>query len=283
MMNLEFGIMQGRLLPKYKNRYQAHPLGYWDKEFDIAKQVGLSYIEFILDFEDYKLNPLFTNPGIVEVERVIQKTGIGVKSICADIFMDAPLHSENNIIAFRSVEILLTLITNASKLGVTDIVIPCVDHSSLKDLNDQSRLIANLLKPIELASKLNINLALETDLPPLPFLNLLDKFDSDIIKVNYDVGNSASLGFDIVEEFKLYGNRISDIHIKDRELNGGSVELGTGNGDFNLFLKLFEKLNFKGPIIMQVYRDDEGIEIFNKQFAWLKKQIENEYNSNYSS
>jgi L-ribulose-5-phosphate 3-epimerase len=283
MMNLEFGIMQGRLLPKYKNRYQAHPLGYWDKEFDIAKQVGLSYIEFILDFEDYKLNPLFTNPGIVEVERVIQKTGIGVKSICADIFMDAPLHSENNIIAFRSVEILLTLITNASKLGVTDIVIPCVDHSSLKDLNDQSRLIANLLKPIELASKLNINLALETDLPPLPFLNLLDKFDSDIIKVNYDVGNSASLGFDIVEEFKLYGNRISDIHIKDRELNGGSVELGTGNADFNLFLKLFEKLNFKGPIIMQVYRDDEGIEIFNKQFAWLKKQIENEYNSNYSS
>lgn len=282
-MNLEFGIMQGRLLPKYKNRYQAHPLGYWDKEFDLAKQIGLSYIEFILDFEDYKLNPLFTNPGIVEIERVIQKTGIGVKSICADIFMDAPLHSENNIIAFRSVEILLTLITNASKLGVTDIVIPCVDHSSLKDLNDQSRLIANLLKPIELASKLNINLALETDLPPLPFLNLLNKFDSDIIKVNYDVGNSASLGFDIVEEFKLYGNRISDIHIKDRELNGGSVELGTGNADFNLFLKLFEKLDFKGPIIMQVYRDDEGIEIFNKQFAWFKKQIENEYNSNYSS
>jgi sugar phosphate isomerase/epimerase len=139
------------------------------------------------------------------------------------------------------------------------------------------------LKPIDLASKLNINLALETDLPPLPFLNLLDKFDSDIIKVNYDVGNSASLGFDIVEEFKLYGNRISDIHIKDRELNGGSVELGLGNADFNLFLKLFEKLNFKGPIIMQVYRDDEGIEIFNKQFAWFKKQIENEYNSNYSS
>ena len=34
---------------------------------------------------------------------------------------------------------------------------------------------------------------------------------------------------------------------------------------------------------MQVYRDDEGIEIFNKQFAWFKKQIENEYNSNYSS
>ena len=30
------GIMQGRLLPKYKERYQAHPVGYWDEEFSIA-------------------------------------------------------------------------------------------------------------------------------------------------------------------------------------------------------------------------------------------------------
>ncbi len=275
--------MQGRLLPKYKNRYQAHPLGYWQKEFFIAKQIGISYIEFILDYDDYQFNPLFTNNGIVEIERVIQKTGIGVKSICADIFMDLPIHSVNTENALKSVEILLILISNASKLGIKDIVIPCVDHSSLKDLNDQSRLITNLLRPIELASKLNINLALETDLPPLPFLNLLNNFDSDVIKVNYDLGNSASLGFDIVEEFEYYGNRISDIHVKDRELNGGSVVLGLGNADFNLFLHLFMKLNFKGPVIMQFYRDDEGIEIFKKQFDWFKKQIENEFNSSYSS
>ena len=44
-----FGIMQGRLLPKFKNRFQAHPLGYWKNEFTIAKEIGLSYIEFILD------------------------------------------------------------------------------------------------------------------------------------------------------------------------------------------------------------------------------------------
>ena len=27
----KFGIMQGRLLPKYQDRYQAHPVGYWQK------------------------------------------------------------------------------------------------------------------------------------------------------------------------------------------------------------------------------------------------------------
>jgi L-ribulose-5-phosphate 3-epimerase UlaE len=279
----EFGIMQGRLLPKYNNRYQAHPLGCWQEEFNIAKNIGVSYIEFILDYNDYQLNPLMSNSGISEISDIIQKSGIRVRSICADFFMDAPLHSENNFVAITSIEILLKLIKNAAKLGITDIVIPCVDQSTLKDSRDQKRLLENLRQPIELATKLNINLALETDLAPIPFLDLLNKLDSDVIKVNYDIGNSASLGFDIFEEFKLYGSRISDIHIKDRELGGGSVVLGTGNANFKSFFEVFSTLDFKGPIVMQVYRDDEGIEIFKKQFDWFKLKIKNEYDCNYTS
>lgn len=275
--------MQGRLLPKFHNRYQAHPLGYWKDEFIIAKEIGLSYIEFILDHNDYEENPLMSDSGIKQIQNTIKKTGLGVRSICADIFMEAPLHSENKYISSTSKEILLKLIVNASKLGVTDIVIPCVDQSTLKGENDQNRLIKNLVESIELANKLKINLALETDLAPLPFLELLNKFESDIVKVNYDIGNSASLGFDIYEEFKLYGNRISDIHIKDRELGGGSVELGDGNANFTSFFEVFSKIDFKGPIVMQVYRDDEGVEIFKKQFDWFKLKIKNEYDCNYTS
>ena len=28
-MTYELGIMQGRLLPKYKGQFQAHPKNYW--------------------------------------------------------------------------------------------------------------------------------------------------------------------------------------------------------------------------------------------------------------
>ena len=275
--------MQGRLLPKFKNRYQAHPLGYWKDEFTMAKEIGLSYIEFILDHNDYEKNPLMSDLGINEIENIIQKTGIGVRSICADIFMEAPLHSDNNFISNTSKEILLKLIENSAKLGISDIVIPCVDQSTLKGEADQNRLIENLTEPINLANKRKINLALETDLAPIPFLNLLNKLDAGVVKVNYDIGNSASLGFDIFEEFKLYGNRISDIHIKDRLLGGGSVVLGTGNANFKSFFEVFSNIDFKGPIVMQVYRDEEGIEIFKKQFDWFKLKIKNEYDCNYTS
>jgi L-ribulose-5-phosphate 3-epimerase UlaE len=277
------GIMQGRLLPKYKNRYQAHPLGYWQEEFFLAKEIGLNYIEFILDFNDYNQNPLMSESGICEISEIIQKSGVGVRSVCADIFMEAPLHSKCKEESESSILILEKLIINSAKLEVTDIVIPCVDQSSLKEEYDQKVLINNLLKPIELASKFNINLALETDLAPIPFLNLLNELNRDVVKVNYDIGNSASLGFDIFEEFKLYGDRISDIHIKDRIFAGGSVILGTGNANFNSFFDVFSKLDFKGPLIMQVYRDEEGVEIFKKQLNWFKTKIENEYDRNYSS
>jgi len=278
-----FGIMQGRLLPKFKNRFQAHPLGYWKDEFTIAKEIGLSYIEFILDYNDYEKNPLMSDLGIKEIENIIQKTGIVVRSICADIFMQAPLHSENNSISNTSKEILIKLIENSAKLGITDIVIPCVDQSTLKGEDDQTRLIENLTEPIKFATKKKINLALETDLAPIPFLDLLNKLDSDVVKVNYDIGNSASLGFDIFEEFKLYGNRISDIHIKDRVLGGGSVVLGAGNANFKSFFEVFSNIDFKGPIVMQVYRDDEGVEIFKKQFEWFKLNIKNDYDCNHTS
>lgn len=59
----KIGVMQGRLLPKYKGRYQAHPVNYWQKEFEIAKEIGLDCIEFILDYNDAEINPLLKAGG----------------------------------------------------------------------------------------------------------------------------------------------------------------------------------------------------------------------------
>ena len=67
----EIGIMQGRLLPKFKGRYQAHPLGYWHNEFLIAKDIGINYIEFILDYNDFQENPLTFDAGVNEILEII--------------------------------------------------------------------------------------------------------------------------------------------------------------------------------------------------------------------
>ena len=270
--------MQGRLLPKYKGRYQAHPIGYWKEEFKIAKEIGLDSIEFILDYNDYMKNPLMSDNGVKEILKIVEQSGVKVRSICADFFMEAPLHSYDVKVRDKSIQVLNKLIKCASIIGASDIVIPCVDQSSLKTDRDKKRFELSLSKSLKEANKHKINLALETDLGPEEFKVLIERFDNNYITVNYDTGNSASLGYDIDEEFKSYGYKISDIHIKDRVLNGGPVILGTGNVNFNNFLKNLKIIDFKGPIIMQAFRDDEGIEIFKKQLKWFKS-LKNDSNN----
>ena len=98
---MKIGVMQ-RLLPKY--RRMSHPIGYWKDEFIIAKEIGLDSIEFILDYNDYMKNPLMSRNGI-KILKIIEQSGVKVRSICADFFMEAPLHSDDAKVRDKSIEV----------------------------------------------------------------------------------------------------------------------------------------------------------------------------------
>lgn len=268
------GVMQGRLLPKYQGRYQAHPVGYWQEEFPIAADLSLDLIEFILDYNDAELNPLMSKAGLEEIASVSAKTGVAVRSICADYFMEAPLHSLNDKVAAKSVEILQWLIERGYDIGVTDIVIPCVDASTLDNPEAIERFCKRMQKPIKTAERVSVNLALETDLAPATFSKLLGKLNSSRVTVNYDIGNSAALGYSPSDELATYGRCISDIHIKDRIRVGGSVTLGSGSADFDSFFNALTTCNYNGIFIMQAYRDDEGVTEFKRQLEWIRPKLE---------
>lgn len=267
--------MQGRLLPKYQGRYQAHPVDYWENEFRIAADIGLDCIEFIFDYNEFQKNPLYTSQGLDRIKKITEETKVSVSSVCADYFMEAPLHSVDKHVADKSVAMMCNLIQKVATINVKDIVLPCVDQSTLGTEDDIQRFLMNIKPVIQEAEKVKVNISLETDLNPVEFGQLLNEIQSPYITVNYDTGNSASLGYDPVEEFAVYGQRISDIHIKDRLLHGGSVKLGTGNLDFKRFFSAFRSINFQGPLIMQVYRDDEGIAVFEEQLSFFRNQLNN--------
>lgn len=268
--SLKIGVMQGRLLPKIDGRYQAHPVNNWQDEFLIASDLGLNFIEFILDIDHFESNPLMSSDRCAEIFDLTQKTGILVKTVCADYFMEAPLHSSDKNIASTSRKVLEILVANASQIGVTDIVLPLVDQSSVSNPKLRER-FTSMLKPlIKLLEYTNINICLESDLPPVEFAELITNLDSNKITVNYDIGNSASLGYKPADEFLMYGKRISDVHIKDRIFGGPSVPLGDGDADFGAVLHCLAQINYTGPLIMQAYRDELGFDIFTKQLDWLR-------------
>ena len=267
----QIGIMQGRLLPKFEGRYQAHPVGYWHEEFDISRELGLDLIEFIFDFNGWTENPLLTSDGRCQIKKYVRQSGVKVETVCADFFMINKLTSRDERERDLASCVLISLLSGCDEIGVKNVVLPLVDSSSIQNLEDEKTFI-ELLRDLEDDIKeFSCGLSLETDFEPARFAHLLEQVPLSICSVNYDSGNSASLGFDMREEFEAYGELITDLHVKDRAYLSGPTLLGEGDVDFILLKQLLIEFDYKGPIIFQAYRDETGVEIFEKQLKYFEE------------
>lgn len=269
--------MQGRLSIPSEGKIQSFPKNNWAQEFEKAKQVGLKGIEWIFEADKWEKNPISSDDGIKNIKEVINETGIIIDSVCADYFMDVPYFTASSNTKKELTEKLKWLISQTAKIGACYVDIPFVDASKIQGIEQFNLLKEFILPSISLAEKINITLALETSLEPEVFNQLLLFFNNPKIMANYDTGNSSGIGYNCVDELKTYGKFIKTIHIKDRLINNGTRPLGTGSADFNAFFKELYKLKYKGPIVLQSAREEEGGEIEtaikNKVFVekYLKK------------
>ena len=82
----------------------------------------------------------------------------------------------------------------------------------------------------------------------------MSKLPDSQFGLNYDTGNSASLGYEINEEFSCYSKRIKNIHIKDRKFKGTTVPLGEGDVDFKLLFRLVKNYHYNKLFILHSAR-----------------------------
>ena len=247
--NPKIGIMQGRLSNPHNYRIQSFPVFSWKQEFEKAAEYGLDVIEWI--FDEYKPNPILSSDGISEIRSLCKKHNIAINAICADYFMVEKLFHESNENLEKNIKVLKELILQAKKLEISFIEIPLVDSSSLKTTNDKMELRNNLENVIPLAEKNDVMIVLETDLPLLDFKQLLSEFNHPNIMANYDSGNSTSLGYNSKEELTTLRKWIKNVHVKDRKLHGGTVPLGSGDTDFDLFFSTLSEIQYSGDLIIQ--------------------------------
>lgn len=254
-INNRIGIMNGRFSEQISEKIQEFPKNTWKQEFEMASVCGFEVLEWIFDI--YDKNPLMDNEGIKEIQHISQKTNIVINSVLADFFMDRKLVNVSEFELQKNLEILKNLIKNCNKIGVRILEIPFVDSSSLSTVEEQSQLVFNLQKILPLLDENDIFLTLETDLPPKPFKELINSFNHPKIKANYDVGNSAALGYQITDEFSTFGDLIYNIHIKDRKFHGQTMSLGMGDVDFEGFFSFLKQIKYPGDLIIQGARENK--------------------------
>jgi L-ribulose-5-phosphate 3-epimerase len=254
------GIMQGRLSPPVGGAIQAFPAAHWADEFPAAEGASLCCIEWIYDIDGDDVNPICTDAGAARLKALQEQHGVKVESLCADYFMPQPLLKGPEADRAARREKLLWLLRRAAQLDIQRVVLPFVDPSKIEN-ETEGRALAGLLSGVIQEAGPGIpEIHLETSLPPAAFAELMSWIDQPRVRINYDSGNSSSLGYDADEEFAAYGPLIGSVHIKDRLLGGSTVPLGTGNADFPKLLRNLEQSAYPGPVILQVARSQPGEE-----------------------
>ena len=255
---LNIGFMQGRLSPMVGGRIQAFPWQHWRQEFLIAAEASFRLMEWTLDDDRFEENPFLTAQGQVEIQELSSRGAVGVPSVTGDCFMQAPFWKAKRDERERLEEKFLAVATACHVLGTTIIVIPLVDNGRLENSAHEEALVGFLCDQIDRLKASGLRIAFESDFAPTELARLIDRFDPAVFGVNYDIGNSAALGYDPSAEFASYGNRIVNVHVKDRTLKGGTVPLGTGNADIPRVLSLLADLQYRGNLILQTARAKPG-------------------------
>jgi len=264
---VRIGVMQGRLLPPIEGRHQSFPSKQWRAEFPLAAEASVDAIEWIYDAISERENPIGTDSGLAEIRQLSEKCNIAVVSLCADYFMAHPLAKAIAAEREERINKLLWLLDRCNLAGIHRVVLPFLDNSRIESDAEEVQVVQIMRRALAHAEKADVEIDFETSLDPQRLTALLAKLPQ--LKVNYDSGNSASLGYNVREEIAAYGDRIGGVHIKDRVRGGGTVPLGTGNAEISVLLSHLHKIGYKGDFVMEAARGEAG-----KELAWVRHNRE---------
>ena len=268
--------MQGRLSPLVNGKIQAFPWTCWQQEFPIARDLGLGMMEWTLDQEDLYLNPLLTTPGQEEIRNLCHTHCLTIPSLTGDCFMQAPFWKASSQGKFDLEADFIAVARACAEVGIAMIVVPLVDNGRLENDQQEKSLLAFMRDQANLFRQLGLRIIFESDLAPASLKEFITQLPGDTFGINYDIGNSAALGYNPQEEFATYGNRIVNVHIKDRTLGGTTVPLGTGNANFPNIFNLLSNVGYNGNLILQTARsinnDHAGAlrQYIDQVQAWMK-------------
>ena len=247
---MNIGTLQGRLTPSRGRGIQFFPSapGEWEKEFEIAHDIGIAHLEWVWDAED---NPLLQLDVRAQVKEAVAATGVPVRHTDLQFLTKMDFANCPNDTLERICEAIADIDGRALDL-------PLLEGSTLLDGAMRSARLAKLATLLEIGKKHGVGICLETDLPPTDYAKVHEDLPS--LMVVYDSGNSAHAGYDVAEEWDAYAPRIANVQIKDRPKGGTTVPLGTGGTDFSTLFRKMKEARYTGLVTLQAARGEDGKE-----------------------
>jgi hexulose-6-phosphate isomerase len=271
----KFLLVQGRALPQSDESLQSFPSN-WRDEFPLIQQLGFNGIEWIYDKKSEFSNPILDSNESQKIKTISKKYNVSLENIVFDWFIVHPLFKKDEISLKNKIKKLVDLIETSQKIGFQRIIFPLLEENAINN-SDEMDLFLKLFSD-DILSVLNLNkieIHFETSLSPDSELEFISKLDHRQTKICFDMGNSASLGYDSVHVLNKITPYLGSVHIKDRLLHGGSTPLGEGAVDFSKIFSILNEIDFSGFFSLQAYRDknSNNIELLKNYLMFINNII----------
>lgn len=246
------GILQGRLLPKNKNKLQVFPNQTWREEFEVAQEIGFSSMEWLFHARS---NPILRAAGQKEMMELSAKTGVAVSSVCANHF------NASNDLFYLEGPVLAKLIDACEAINCRTILLPIFDRPWVPVI---SKILPHMLQGH------NITIGVETSLPAYRLAGLMEYIDQPNIGVYYDLGNSITFGYNAADDIRRLSKWLVGIHVKDKNRAGENVILGTGLVNFPECFQALKEINYQGDYILETCMGDNPIEVAKQHLNFVR-------------
>lgn len=255
----------------------------WEERLIAAKLAGYDFVEISIDESDERLSRLdWTTERKKELIDIIHKTGISIPSMCLSGHRRYPLGSTNDEIREKALDIIKKAINFAVDTGIRIIQLAGYDVY-YEESNDQTiqRFKEGLKIGIEWASNAGVILAMEV--MDYEFMGSVKKimkyvheYNSPYFQIYPDMGNISAWGSDLAEDLFAGNGHIVAVHVKDT--NPGEfrrIQFGTGCVDFVKGFKQLKIMNYKGPILIEMWTDDseDALQIITNARKWIVEQM----------
>lgn len=276
--------MSGALLDRAFGVYEkALPVGPWRTVLTEARAAGFDYVEMSIDESDARLARLdWTRDQRLELVELCASLEVPIYSICLSGHRRYGLGSSDPAVRAKASQMLDSAIGLACDLGVR--VIQVAGYFAYYEPPApaaRARYAEGLAHGVELAARRGVMLAVENidtiDMASIAdCLALRDELRSPWFQIYPDIGNLVVHGLDVLEQLPLIQGAAVGLHLKDaRPGEPRRVAFGDGNVPFEAVFECLSKLDFSGPLTVEMWNDDGGNagRTAEHSLRWLKDRI----------
>ena len=245
----------------------------WERLFKVAAQIGFEGIELGVG-EDYSKTKLWNKEGRQELKALSKASKVAIASICIHAYWRFSFAGSEGEISRTAQKIAEEAAAIAHEVGAKNLLIPVTSAEGVTAEEARTRWIEGIKSCASTAENCDVIFALENVGQPFAtngrqLASIVDEINSPAVKVYYDPGNAIYKDLDPLEDIRVLGSRISQVHMKDP----GGDHLGEGKMRIPSVIKELKAIGYNGWIMLETPPTDDPLKAGQINLEYLRRLL----------